>query len=67
MVAIMEPRTEAKTAMRVQVRCAQYVKGRTCNHVIATILVDEWEQQRALNTTVECKRCGNVEMLSRFM
>lgn len=62
--------TEARndvTVVRVKIRCSNYVKGRTCDHVIATIDVEEWEEQRKLSTTIECKRCGNVEMLSRFM
>lgn len=56
-----------EVAMKVKVRCGQVFRGRTCDHVIAVVPVDEWEEQRKLSTTIECKRCGNVEMLSRFM
>ena len=56
------------SVIRLRIHCAGYRKdGKLCNHVIATVPVDEWEQQRVLNTTIQCKRCGRVEILNRFM
>ena len=52
----------------VRVHCSGYLKdGRLCNHVVATIPIDEWEEQRKLGTTLECRRCGRVEKLATFM
>ena len=69
MVLAMEPRPIVQTEIiRVKVRCSSVRSdGRLCGHVVATIAVDEWEQQRELSTTLECKRCGHIEMLSTFM
>lgn len=66
MTMTLEPRIEVK--MRVKVRCTGILRdGRMCNHVVATVDADEWEEQRNLSTTLECRRCGKVESLSRFM
>ena len=52
----------------IRIHCSGYKKdGTLCNHVVATVAIDEWEQQRALGTTIECRRCGRVERLSQFM
>lgn len=66
MTMTLEPASEVKIMIE-KIRCTAYFKGRKCDHVIATVNVDEKEEQRKLQTTVECKRCGNVERLSRFM
>lgn len=62
-----EARSEVGVVM-VRVHCAGVKKdGRMCNHVVATVNIEQWELQRELDTTVECKRCGRVERLSKFM
>lgn len=57
----------ARTEMR-SIRCTFRMKtGRICNHVISVVRVDQWEAQRVLDTTIECKRCNNVFRLADFM
>ena len=67
MTLMTSARPEVSTAT-VKIHCSGYKKdGTLCDHVVATVAIDEWEQQRALNTTLECRRCGRVEKLAAFM
>lgn len=57
----------ARTEIRF-IRCTFRMKtGRICNHLISTVRGDQWEAQRVLDTTIECKRCNNVFRLADFM
>jgi hypothetical protein len=60
--------TVAESRTLKKLRCkATRNDGKECGHVVATILVDEWPDQRRLGTRIECRRCGAVEKLAHFM
>ena len=54
--------------MRVTVRCTGRLKdGRLCDHVIAKVDVDQWEEKRMAGVEVECRRCGALTRLATFV
>lgn len=72
MTTMTEPRTEVKV-MRVGVRCGNVLskgkrRGETCNHLLARVDIDQWEQ--AMTDAVEGKcpndDCGKVYTLGDY-
>lgn len=54
--------------VKIVVQCnGQRKSGERCNHVVARVPRDDWEQELRSGIEFECKSCGKVATLANFL
>ena len=51
---------------RITIRCTVIRKGRRCDHIVATIPLEAWEQSIIDGITFQCGTCGKVYSMLDF-
>ncbi len=59
--------TQVRPAVsRITIRCTVIRKGRLCDHVVATVPLEAWEQSIIDGITFQCGTCGKVYSMLDF-